>query len=198
MRVTGLAALAAAAMLCCTVSAQEKPKPAAKKQTSGGAPPMPKPAAEMKDLTDLIGTWTTEETYEPSPWMPSGGTGKGTNTVRRGPGGFSVLMEQRSKSSMGSFMGHAIMTWDPNDKAYKTYWVDSMTPGVMAESGRKEGDTVVYTGEANMMGKKVQVRDVISDRTPNSYTMTSYMNDGSGEKKMMTIKFTRQEAAAKK
>jgi len=48
------------------------------------------------------------------------------------------------------------------------------------------------------MGKKMSVKDVISDRTPTSYTLTSYMNDGSGEKLTMTIKFTKQEAPAKK
>ena len=160
--------------------------------------PMPKPAAEMKDLRDLVGSWTTEENYEKSPFMPEGGAGTGTNTVRLGPGGFSVLMEQRSKSAMGSFSGHGVLTWDPNEKAYKTVWADSMTPGVVTESGHKEGDTIVYTGDAMMMGKKVAIKDVISDRTPTSYTLTSYMNDGSGEKKMGTIKFTKAEPAAAK
>ena len=49
-----------------------------------------------------------------------------------------------------------------------------------------------------MMGKKMAVKDVISDRAPTSYTLTSYMNDGSGEKKVMTIKYTKQEAAPAK
>ena len=160
--------------------------------------PMPKPAAEMKDLRDLVGTWSTSETMEPSPWMPSGGSSTGTNTVRLGPGGFSVLMEQNSKGAMGAFRGHGVLTWDPNEKVYKMVWADSMTPGIVIETGRKQGDTLVYTGEAYMMGKKVSIKDVISDRTATSYTLTSFMNDGSGEKKMMTIKFTKQESAAKK
>jgi hypothetical protein len=47
-----------------------------------------------------------------------------------------------------------------------------------------------------MGGKKMSIRDVVSDRTPTSYTLTSFMNDGAGEKKSMTIKFTKQEAPA--
>lgn len=159
---------------------------------------MPKPAPEMKDLRELVGTWSSDEHFEVSPFMPSGGSGTGTNTVRLGPGGFSTLMEQRSKSAMGAFSGHGVMTWDPNEKAYKFVWVDSMTPGVMIETGHKDGNNLVFTGEAQMMGKKIGVKDVISDRTPTSYTLTSYMNDGSGEKKVMTIKYTKQEAGAKK
>src|SRR5262249_24864239 len=103
----------------------------------------------------------------------------------------------RSKMSNGmSFTGHGVLTWDPNEKAYKMVWADSMTPGVMTTTGHKEGDNMVFAGEMNMMGKKITTKDVISDRTPTSYTLTSFYNDGSGEKKAMTIKFTKQEAPA--
>jgi hypothetical protein len=191
-------AILALSLLGFHASAQDKP--GNEKKKSGGAAAMqpPKPAPEMKELRDFIGTWSTEETVEVSPMMPSGGTGTGTNTIRLGPGGFSVLMEQNSKSSMGPFRGHGVITWDPNEKVYRFIWVDSMTPGVVIETGRKEGGNLVYTGETMMMGKKVSIKDVISDRTPTSYTLTSFMNDGSGEKKVMTIKFTKQEAAAAK
>jgi hypothetical protein len=187
--------LLAAGLLSMAVPAQEK---STSKKKVAGAMAMPKPAPEMKVLRDLVGTWTTEETHEPSPWMPSGGTSAGTNTVRLGPGGFTVLMEQRSKGAMGAFSGHGILTWDPEEKAYKTFWADSMTPGVVMESGRVEGDNLVYTGSAMMNGKKISIRDVISDRTPTSYTLTSYMNDGSGEKKSMTMRATKQEAVPAK
>ena len=28
---------------------------------------------------------------------------------------------------MGSFSGHGVLSWDPDEKVYKTSWVDSMT-----------------------------------------------------------------------
>jgi len=129
--------------------------------------------------------------------MPGGGAGTGVNTVRLGPGGFSILMDQRSKSAMGPFVGHGVFTRDPNDKLYRFVWADSMAPGVIIETGRKEGDRLVFTGDVIMMGKKVAVKDVMSDRTPMSYTLTSYMNDGSGEEKVMTLRFTKQDSAKK-
>lgn len=198
----------AAGLLCSAAYTQEKAETkkgqtqkGTTKKSASGAPAMPKPAPEMKELMDFVGTWTTDETAEQTPFMPAG-TGTGTNTVRTGPGRFSVLMDQRSKASNGmSFNGHGILTWDPNEKAYKMEWVDSMTPGVVTETGHKEGDTLVFTGETMMMGKKMSIKDVISDRTPTSYTLTSFYNDGSGEKKVMTVKATKQEAppaAAKK
>ena len=192
-----LTTLLAAGLLCLAASAQNKPA-ASKKSGAAAAPAMPKPAAEMKELRDMIGTWASDEKFEQTPFMPAGGTGSGTNTARLGPGGFTVLMEQRSKSTMGSFSGHGVFTWDPNEKAYKFVWADSMTPGVVIETGHKEGENLVFKGETTMMGKKMALRDVMSDRSPASYTLTSYMNDGSGEKQMMTIKFTKQEPAAPK
>ena len=192
-----LLTLLTAALLCSSAVAQEKKDSKSKKVAAPAAsgPAMPKPAPEMKDLRALVGTWSTEETFEQTPMMPAG-SATGTNTVRLGPGGFTVLMEERSKGSLGTFSGHGVLTWDPNEKAYKTYWSDSMTPGVMVSTGHKEGENIVYQGEVMMGGKKVTVKDVISDRNPTSYTLTSYMNDGSGEKKSMTIKFTKQEAPA--
>lgn len=192
MKTIGLTLLAAG-LLCFTASPQEKS--ATKKKSADAGMSMPKPAAEMKELRALVGTWSSDETFEPSPFMP-GGTATGTNTVRLGPGGFTVLMDQRSKSTMGPFVGHGVLTWDPNEKAYKTVWADSMTPGVTVDTGHKEGDNIVYTGEMTMGGKKIATKTVISDRTPTSYTLTGYANDGSGEKKTMTIKFTKKEPEA--
>jgi len=178
-------------VLCVAASAQDAKKKAA---PAPGAMAMPKPAPEMKELRALIGTWTSDETYEPG--GPAAGTGAGTNTARLGPGGFSVLMDQRSKTPMGPFSGHGVYSWDAEQKSYKGAWVDSMTPGIPTQTGKKDGDTLVFTGEVKMGGKTVKVRDVWSDFTPTSHTLTSYNDDGSGEKKIMTVKFTKQEAAA--
>jgi len=191
MKTAYLSVVLAAGFLCVGAYAQDKP--AAKKKA--GAPAgmeMPKPAPEMKVLTEFVGTWATEETFEKSPVMPDGGKATGTNVTTLGPGGFSILINQNSKSAMGAFRGHGVETWDPNEKVYKMVWVDSMMPGVVMTTGRKEGDNLVFKGDAMMMGKKMSIRDVISDKTPTSFTLTSYVNDGSGEMKSMTIKFTKK------
>ena len=191
-----LTTILAAGLLCLAAAAQEKSAPKKKAPPKAdAASSMPKPGPEMKDLRVLIGTWTSDEKYEVSPMMPAGGTGSGLNTCRLGPGGFSILLEQRSKSAMGPFSGHGVYSWDPDQKAYKVAWVDSMTPGLQLETGHKEGENLVFTGESMMGGKKISVRDVWTDFTPTSHTLMSYMNDGAGEKLVMTVKFTKQETA---
>jgi hypothetical protein len=189
-----ITAIVTAACLAAVVSAQDKQpkkKPAATKKAA--APSMPRPGPEMKELRDgMVGKWTSEGTMESGPFGP-GGPVTGTSTVRSGPGGFSVIMEERSKMGNQSFAGHGVIAWDAEAKAYKMVWVDSMTPGVVMETGQKEGDNLVFKGEMMMMGKKMSLKDVISDRTPTSYTLTSYMDDGSGEKKMMSLKATKEE-----
>ena len=174
-------------------------KPAAKKKTeTSAASALPKPAPEMKELRHLIGTWSVEESWEPSFLLPNSGTGTGTFTARLGPGGFTVLMDTKGKSTIGATTGHGMFTWDPTEKAYGFVFVDSGTPGFQILTGHKEGDSLVFTAQPVLMGKKVEVKDVISDRTPTSFTFTIYVNDGSGEKKADTMKFTRQESLAPK
>ncbi|MBI3281284.1 MAG: DUF1579 family protein [Acidobacteria bacterium] len=183
-------ATAAAAALCFAApqAAESKKKPAPAATTMKA----PAPAAEMKELTAMAGTWTVDETHEPSPWNPKGGKGKGTATMRVGPGGHSVILDYRSQSGPSANMwGHGIFTWDPAQKIYKNVWFDAFTPGVSIATGQKQGDRFVYIGEFEIGGKKIRYKDVVSDRTPASFTVTSYMIDGTSEKRMVTLKHTR-------
>jgi hypothetical protein len=174
-------------------------RPAAKKKTeTAAASASPKPAPEMKELRPLIGTWSFDEAWEPSFLLPDSGTGTGTLTAHLGPGGFTVVMDTQGKSTMGAARGHGMFTWDPTEKAYGFVFVDSGTPGFQILTGHKEGDNLVFTAQPVLMGKKVEVKEVISDRTTTSFTFTVYVNDGSGEKKADTMKFTRQESQAPK
>src|SRR6059036_740991 len=83
-----LTTILAAGLVCFAAFGQDKPAATKKGAEASGMPPMPKPAAEMKELRDFIGVWMTDEKIEPSPMGPAG-TGAGTNTTRLGPGGFS-------------------------------------------------------------------------------------------------------------
>src|SRR5438034_656690 len=62
--------LLAAAGLSITGAAQDKSS-APKKSADNAAMSMPKPAPEMKELRGMIGTWTSDEQYEVSPFMPA-------------------------------------------------------------------------------------------------------------------------------
>jgi|ERR1035438_4161372 hypothetical protein len=197
-RIAPLIILLAAGLFGLVASAQDKPAGKKKATGSAAAGAAPRPAPEMKELRELIGTWSIDEAFEPSPMAPNSGTGTGTVTARLGPGGFTVLLDLQDKTTMGASRGHGMFTWDPTEKVYAFVYVDSVTPGFQILTGHKEGDSLVFTAEPMLMGKKVTVKDVIGDRTPTSYTFTSYMNDGSGEKKAFTIKFTKQESPAPK
>src|SRR5207237_9401833 len=66
----------------------------------------------FRSIKMFAGTWTASQKIEPSEFMP-GGSGTGTDTVKAGPGGNSLLSDYRSKSAMGSFSGHGIIYWEP-------------------------------------------------------------------------------------
>lgn len=176
-----------------------KPKTAEKKKPANAAMPAQKPAPEMREMLSLVGTWSSHDTMEKIEGMMPGGEGTSTVVYRRGPGGHSVIMNVTGTSGpMASFRGMGVISWSPDENAYKMAWVENMMPGLTLETGHKDGDNYVMEGETTMMGKKYKIKDVLSDRTPTSFTMTSYMDDGTGEKKVMTIKLKKEEAAPKK
>ena len=60
----------------------------------------------MQKLSKMVvGTWSSAEKQEPSPWAPKGATGRGTAVFKNGPGGLSVIQDYKSSSGMGSFAG---------------------------------------------------------------------------------------------
>ncbi len=51
-----------------------------------------KPASEMERLRKMfVGRWRTSEKHEPGKIAPEGGTGNGSDTIRLGPGGMSLI-----------------------------------------------------------------------------------------------------------
>lgn len=189
----------------CALSAfagDEKSNPAAKKETAkkaASAMKAPPVAPEAKDLHGLVGTWKTTDTFEKVEGISPGGEGSSMQSVTMGPGGYSVIMRLRGmEGPFGRWNGLGVLAWSPDEKVYKMAWVESTAPGLMVETGVKEGEDIVMRGEAKMGGKTFKTRDVISDRTATSYTLTAYADDGSGEHKVMTSKATREEKPAAK
>jgi len=52
------------------------------------------PGLDVQNL--MLGSWSTQVRYEPTPETPDGETGTGTEIWRRGPGGLSVIEEYRN------------------------------------------------------------------------------------------------------
>ena len=183
-------------------------KPADKKQA---APAPAKKAAKPPDMTAkqspemaklakmMVGTWSVDEKFEAVPEMgpeAQAGTGKGTDVIKAGPAGNSLIADFKSSSSMGAFTGHGVMWWDAKAGAYRSVWCDSEGPsGCDAGAvGKWEGNDLVFTADAEMPGPKgamkMKMRQVYSELKPASFTfyIDSSINGGA-MKRMMTLKY---------
>ena len=174
-------------------------KPAAADAKPAAAIPansMPQPSPEIQRLEKwLAGRWKVEEKFEPSDFVPKGGEGKGRETIHSGPGKLSLIANYRSQGPMGAFEGHGIITWSPQEKAYKSYWVDNLDPAGEVSTGKWVGNDLVFTYVADMMGKKMTTKEVYTDITPDSFTFYFDMGmAGQALKRAMTFKYTRAEA----
>jgi len=90
---------------------------------------------------------------------------------------------------MGRFAGHGVTYWDPQEQAYKSFWIDSMTGKGETSTGKWEGNDLVFTGESEMQGKKFKTLGKMTNITPRSYTFT-LGNDAGGEMKdVLTIDY---------
>lgn len=159
----------------------------------------PKPSPEIEKLTKwMVGTWQSEENFAPAPefGMPNAGKGRGISVVKLGPGGFSLIDDYKSRNIMGRFAGHGVTYWDPTEKAYKSFWIDSMSGKGETQTGKWEGNDLVFVGESEMGGKKVQTLSKITNITPTSYTF-KLGNSASGEmKEMLVINYKKVGAGA--
>jgi hypothetical protein len=159
----------------------------------GGAPEMPKPGPEAQKLYSMVGTWSATIKTEPGPWMPKGGTDKGSMIVKKGPGGFSVVQDFKSNGSFGAFMGHGNIWWDKNAGHYGDLWCDSMAGCTMA-STKMESDKKWSTDmNGEMNGKKVHtvINGTMSDDGNSMHEDFMQSFDGSPATKTMSIDYKR-------
>jgi hypothetical protein len=187
--------VAATFVVCALIFAQTHPE---HKKSEPASMPVPQPAPEMEKLTKaLVGSWIIQEKIFPGPMAPQGGTGKGSETIRKGPGGFSLLMDYQG-NAMGPFTGHGVTTWAPEKKMYETAWVDSMTPGgVTKMTGTWEGESLVLTGTDTSMGKPMEMRHTYSNLTPKTFTYTMEMGEPGGKlEKVMELQYRRVNVGA--
>lgn len=119
----------------------------------------PGAAPEMLRLQKFyLGTWQYTETYPKSAFAPNGGQNTGTYTSELGPGGNSLVNRFHSQGPVGDFEGLLIMTWDPNEKAYKSYIFGNDFPGAVVETGNFEGETLVFRGGMTIGEKTISMR----------------------------------------
>lgn len=153
---------------------------------------MPKPPAEIQKMMPMVGTWSVTGKTEPGPWG-KGGTDKGSMVVTKGPGGFSIVQDFKSKGAMGPFQGKGTIWWDKEANQYRNLWCDSMA-GCTVATTKMEGDnkwTVDMDGE--FQGKKVKTT-INGTMSPDGNSMhEDFMQsfDGGPATKTMTMDYKR-------
>jgi uncharacterized protein DUF1579 len=134
-----------------------------------GAMAHPKPAAEMSGLKVFDGSWTCsgQGAMEPGgPMMKMDSSVKSHSDL----GGFwqSGTVKGAPMAGMPAFEGMFHMTWDPAAKQYLMLFVDNMGGRSEERAPGWVGDTLVFTGEGQMGGQKMGMRDTFTRKADGS------------------------------
>lgn len=148
------------------------------------APAPPKPGPEMQRIDWLVGTWTYTEKYEPSIFGPAG-EGKGTMTVKLGPGGLSHIIDFKTVGSHGTAIGHEIWTWSPREKKYVAFAVGNEFAGPLRFSGNWEGEELAMTGTLDLGETQHEFRTVWKEIKSTSVKYVILFGPPGGEKKLV-------------
>ena len=106
--------------------------------------PPPKPqfswvatqAPEIQQLSDaLAGEWKTTEKFEANELLKSGGAGSGIFSIRKGPGGNSLILDYTSQGSIGPYSSSRIIYWDGREGHYRAFYCDSLQPNGCGKAG---------------------------------------------------------------
>jgi hypothetical protein len=92
------------------------------------------PSPEMAALYPRIGKWSVIIRTEPGKDSPKGGVDHGVMTMTKGPGGFSVVQDFRSRGFSGDVIGESYEWWDERTKVYKFVWCDNISGCVQMDS----------------------------------------------------------------
>lgn len=122
---------------------------------------MPKPSAEMAQLTFFDGTWTCEGKMHETPMSPAGAM-TSTAVMTTDLGGFFQTGTIKSSMAGMPFEGMFHTTFDPASKQFVMFWFDSMGGWAQSTSKGWSGDTMVYEGESHMGAMTMKGRDTFT------------------------------------
>jgi hypothetical protein len=130
-----------------------------------------------------LGTWDYTEKYQ------NGGSGSGVYTSELGPGGNSILNRFHSKGPVGDFDGLLVMTWDPQEKTYKSYAFGNEFPGCIVQTGQFEGDALLFRSDFAAEGMHVKLRNVTHVVSPGQIVSEEYLApDGAAQTLFVRVK----------
>lgn len=190
MRTLRLEVIFAAIALCCNLaSAQQTGKLDTKSQDS--AQHAAQPAAELQSLIQaLSGKWTSNVRFEPNSEMPKGFSATGEETWRAGPGGFTLLEEERDPTPAGDLFLLGIIWWDSKTKSLHGMECNNQLPYTCDLKGALNDITMTWDGRQFAIeeqethgGKKTVWHEVWTDITATSFTQTGETEGPDGSRK---------------
>jgi hypothetical protein len=153
---------------------------------------VPEPIARIYAM--LEGKWKIELTMPGGPGKTPIKAGEGEELFYRGPGGLSLVENYHSTGAEGEISGLAVIWWSSEIQAYELLWCDNGSPdGCATVKGvRWEGEDLVAVTTEERDGKKIQMKEVFSKSSKDSFTQTIYQSaDGKEWKVILTIRAVR-------
>jgi hypothetical protein len=162
-------------------------------------PVSPQPSPEVLSLTKAIeGRWTTFYKFAPSDTMPNGGEGDGEEVWRAGPGGFTLMEEERIHVEDRDEFIFALHWWDKSTKSLRGMLCNNSGPAAcnvdsyFNSSLKWDGKQLTIDMQFPQNGKKMLWHEVWSDITATSFTQTGDIGEVGGPlKRAVTIHGTK-------
>jgi hypothetical protein len=161
--------------------------------SAAGAQSVDSPAIpEMARLAKVLaGDWNTAEIVQHGKPVPEDAGRRGTAHVRLTGGGTALVSEGHSIGTVGGDLRWFItIWWDPEAKRYRflTCFKTSADAGCeLRGTAHWDGDTFVNDYERLINGKRTKMRDLWTDITSNSHTLTEAHDTGNGVMKPYVI-----------
>jgi len=181
---------------CVAVAAQERDAPAKDQAKS--------PADLQSLIKAFSGKWSLQVKFEPSSDMPKGFEGSGEETWRPGPGGYTLLEEERLPFPKGNGYLLGIIWWDETAKSIHGMECNNQLPYTCDLKGALNDIAISWDGKQFVINeqethgnKKWLWHEVWSDISETSFTQTGDVQGTDGHStRVMTIHGTKSSERA--
>lgn len=181
------------ALICCCVAICQESKSLPEHDTA-------KPLADLQSLIKTFsGTWSMRVRFEPSSDTPKGFDGEGEETWRSGPGGFTLIEEERLPSPAGDVYLLGVIWWDQTTKQFRGMECQNLLPYTCDLKGALNDITMSWDGKQFVINeqethgsKKWLWHEVWAGITPTSFVQTGDVQQADGHsERFFTIHATK-------
>jgi hypothetical protein len=138
----------------------------------------PKPGPEHKRLGYYVGKWQGTGEMKPGPMGP-GGKMSWTETCGWFTGRYAIICNSDMRGPMGAGKGHAIMSYNREEKAYVYFGIDTNGATDIGR-GSVQDNVWNWTGEGKMGGKAYKIRYSVTETSNDAYTFKFEMSGDGG------------------